>query len=77
MFYFVAYTMVRKRVFRRGRDPHSPFPVYSPQPTSNEQFCPKRIRSEQGVRLTRRSVRATILRNSDNTSLGPKHPAHA
>ena len=50
-------------------------PTPSPCPTNN--FVLKKYGPNRSVRWTRRSVRATILQNGGNTSLGTRHLAHS
>ena len=50
---------------------------YPPSPCPMNNFVLKKYGPNGSVRWTCHSVRATILRNGGNTSLGTKHPAHS
>ena len=57
----------------------SPQPIHVPPPPSVQTngFVLKKYAPNGSIRWTRRSVRATILRNGVYTSLGTRYPAHS
>ena len=62
-----------------SRFPSTPLLLHAPpHPTPrHEQLCPQKYGPNGSVRWTHRLVRATILPNGGNTSLGTRHPAHS